>query len=251
MPVAKLHSAKIKLVCAEYQSAAYAVFSEMWNEIVMGMETTADVELVSEGIDYSAGLDGLRTFISEHLDAFKTAYSRPRKYLDRYVGEMLRALNSDPARKTAMTLNSLRGYLDDGMINFLSGDSETVHVLDKERSKHIIRIKYIPKGKKKYISLCISLGMTGKDIDEYLGLMGYAPLSEGGKEERTLLAFLDKWESAHPAQRKFKDKCIGSTEDGGSDKQAFSDELKAVGEMLELREDLASEYEAAGLVFPY
>ncbi len=235
----------------DYQSAAYAAFTEMWNEIVLGMESTADVELASEGIDYSEGLNGLRAFISEHLDAFKTAYSRPRKYLDGYIGEILRALNSDPARKNTVTLNSLRGYLDDGMINFLSGDSETVHVLDKERSRHIIRIKYIPKGKKKYISLCVSLGMTGKDIDEYLGLMGYAPLSDGGKDERTLLKFLDKWEEAHPMQRMFKDKCIGSTENDGSDRQEFSNELKAVDEMLELKEDLAAAYKIAGLVFPY
>lgn len=32
MPVAKLHTAKIQLVCAEYQSAAYEVISEQLNE---------------------------------------------------------------------------------------------------------------------------------------------------------------------------------------------------------------------------
>lgn len=32
MPVAKLHSAKIKLVCAEFQSAAYDLVADMLNE---------------------------------------------------------------------------------------------------------------------------------------------------------------------------------------------------------------------------
>lgn len=32
MPVAKLHSAKIKLVCAEYQSVAYDIVSELLSE---------------------------------------------------------------------------------------------------------------------------------------------------------------------------------------------------------------------------
>ena len=235
----------------EYQAAAYAVFKEMWDEIVMGVEDTADVEMASAVVDHSEGLEGLKNFVSEHLDAFKTAYTKPRKYLDKYISEIVRALNTDPARKSTATLNSLRGYLDDGMINFLSGDSETVHVLDKDRSRHIIRIKYIPKGKKKHISLCLSLGMTGKDIDEYLGLMGYAPLSDGGKEERALVEFLDKWEGAHPTQRSFKDKCILSLEDGDSHRPAPADELKAVREMLELKEDLIADYEAFGLIFPY
>lgn len=235
----------------EYQTAAYAVFKEMWDEIVMGVENTADVEMASAGIDHSEGLEGLRTFIADHLDAFKTAYTKPRKYLDRYTAEILRALNTDPARKASATLNSLRGYLDDGMINFLSGDSETVHVLDKDRSKHIIRIKYIPKGKKKHISLCLSLGMTVEDMDEYLGLMGYAPLRGGGKDERTLAEFLDKWEAAHPTQRIFKDKCILGRETGGSKELVQEDELKAAREMLELKEDLIADYEASGLSFPY
>ena len=235
----------------EYQAAAYAVFKEMWDEIVMGVEDTADVEMASAGIDHSESLGGLRSFIADHLDAFKTAYTKPRKYLDRYTAEIVRALNTDPARKANATLNSLRGYLDDGMINFLSGDSETVHVLDKDRSRHIIRIKYIPKGKKKHISLCLSLGMTGQDIDEYLGLMGYAPLRDGSKEERTLVEFLDKWEAAHPVQRIFKEKCISGRETGGSDELAPAYELKAVREMLELKEDLIADYEASGITFPY
>ena len=234
----------------EYQSAAYALFSELWDEIVLGVENTSDVEMAAEEIDYSEGLAGLRVFVSEHLDAFKTAYSRPRRYLDRYVGEIVRVLNSDPACKSTATLNSLRGYLNDSMINYLTGNSDTVHVLDKDRSRRIIRVKYIPKGKKKHISLCISLGMTVRDIDEYLDLMGYAHLSDGDKDERALIGFLDKWEASHPSQRNFKDKCIrGAAE--CRERLSPSDELKAVREMLELKVDLISEYEDSGLAFPF
>ena len=235
----------------EYQSSAFAVFSEMWTEIVQGIEDTADVEMASKNTEHGEGLSGLRSFVSNHLDAFKTAYSKPRKYLDRYITEIVRVLSSDPERKNQATLNSLRGYLDDGMINFLTGDSETVHVLDKDRSKHIIRIKYIPKGKKKHVSLCLSLGMTGRDIDEYLDLMGYAPLRDGVKEERTLLEFLDKWEVAHTLQRTFKEGSIKNPKNGSSEFLDASGELKAVREMLELKDDLIAEYKACGLSFPY
>ena len=37
MPVAKLHSAKIKLVCAEFQSSAYDVIAEKLNEHELGV----------------------------------------------------------------------------------------------------------------------------------------------------------------------------------------------------------------------
>lgn len=232
----------------EYQSSAYAVFSERWDEIILKNEDTADVEIKLGQAEYGSEFDGLKAFVAEHMDAFKTAYSKPRKYLDRYVSSILTACRTHPALKSLRSLNSLRGYLDDSMINFLSGDSETVHVVDHRTGKKTINIKHIPKGRKKYISLCLSLGMTTEDIDRYLEMMGYAPLDITDKGEEMLILSLAEWERTHPEQRAFKKRNI----DGDEEIQLSSaEEHKAVEQMLQLKSDLAEHYQGKGLVFPY
>ena len=100
----------------EYQSAAYSIFRERWDEIILNNENTADVEIALGQAEFGPEFDGLRDFVAEHMDAFKTAYSRTRKYLDRYVESILTVCRSHPTLSGLRSLNAMRGYLDDSIV---------------------------------------------------------------------------------------------------------------------------------------
>jgi len=232
----------------EYQSVAYAVFRERWDEIVMSYENTADVEISLGQAEYGPEYDGIKRFVAEHMDAFKTAYSRPRKLLDRYVNSILDVYRRHPEAGGVRSLNAMRGYLDDSMINFLSGDSEVANVVDRKTGKRTINIKHIPKGRKKYIRLCLSLGMTAEELNTFLDLMGYAPLDTMDEDEGRLLTHLTSWESCHPLQKAFKKKYIREDE---NIILTDEEEILAASEMLQLRSDLIDKYEEEGSEFNY
>ena len=219
----------------DYQSVAFAVFSERWDEIVRMQESTADVEISLGQVELGSEYDGIRDFVAQHMDAFKIAYRKPRAYLDMYVDKIIEVCRRNPDNKTVKSLNSMRGYLDDSMINFLSGSSETINVVDRNTGRRTVRIKHVPKGRKKYIELCLSLGMTTSDINRYLELMGYDELNIMNKEEGALITALTEWESKHPLQRAFKNKYFG-----GDDTVHLSEEEEyiAVDEMLQMRSEL-------------
>lgn len=232
----------------EYQSVAYAVFCERWDEIVLKYEDTADVEISLGQAEFGPEYDGIKSFVATHMDAFKTAYSKPRSYLDKYVTGIIETCRRNPANKTIKSLNSMRGYLDDSMINFLSGSSDTINVVDRKTGKRTINIKHVPKGRKKYISLCLSLGMTIDDINHFLDLMGYAPLNMLDKEEGRLMTFLTDWEHRHLVQREFKKKNI----DGDATViLTDAEEFEAVDSMLQLKSDLIEEYASHEEEYPY
>lgn len=232
----------------DFQSAAYSIFQERWEEIILRFEDTSDVEISLGQMDLGTEYDGIKAFVAEHMDAFKTAYSKPRAFLDLYVDKIISTCRKDPDNKTIKSLNSMRGYLDDSMINFLSGDSGSINVVDKVTGKKTIKIKHIPKGRKKYINLCISLGMTCDDIKKFITMMGYAPLDVQDRDDGELLTFLTDWEHGHPVQRAFKKKYFG-----GDDKVVLTDaeEFRAVNEMLSLKSELLEEYSGRGKSYPY
>ena len=232
----------------EYQSVAYAVFRERWDEIVLGSTDTADIEISLGQAEYGPEYDGLKAFVAEHMDAFKTAYAKPRTYLDLYVKSILTACRTHPTLNSLRSLNSLRGYLDDSMINFLSGNSETINVIDKKTGKRTINIKHVPKGRKKYINLCLALGMTAGDINHYLEIMGYPMLETESREEGVLTSALAEWESLHPIQRSFKQKYI---EGDPSIRLTEEEEHQAVEQMLQLKSDLSEYYRRRDMVFTY
>ena len=228
----------------ECQEAALMIYTQLWDEITLGSIDTSDLEMELERISYDDTFQGLRQFIIDHMDSFKTAYARPRRMLDRYLDCIL---NPDGSEAGGKTLNSLRGYLDDSMINYLSGDSETVHTMDRRKPVRKVTFKTVPKNRKTHISLCLALGMTRGSIDQYLELMGYAPLREKG-EEGQLIEMLAGWERKRPLQEAYRKACFEETagpELTGEQKQT------AVQEMLNLRRDLHEEYKKRGLVFPY
>ena len=219
----------------EYQSVAYAVFCERWDEIVLRYEDTSDIEISLGQAEFGPEYDGIRQYVADHIDAFKTAYAKPRSYLDKYVEQILITCRTHPDLQQIRSINSMRGYLDDSMINFLTGDSNTINVIDRKTGRRTIRIKHVPKSRKKYIDLCVSLGMTTEDVDTFLGMMGYAPLELSGRDEGSLRAALDRWELAHPIQRAFKNKYIACNE---SYCLTEEEEHRAVEDMLQLKSDL-------------
>ena len=232
----------------EYQSVAYAVFRERWDEIVLGYQDTSDVEVSLGQAEYGPEYDGIRTFVANHMDAFKTAYTKPRVFLDLYVESILSVCRTHPTLNSHKSLNSLRGYLDDSMINFLSGNSETINVIDKKTGKRVANIKHVPKGRNKYISLCMALGMTGKDIDRFLEMMGYAPLDIFSSDEGKLISALTDWERTHPVQRTFKSKYI----DGNQNVPlTVQEEQQAVEQMLQMKNEISDVFRNDGENFPF
>ena len=228
----------------ECQAAALTIYRQLWDEITLGSLATAELEMELQQVRYDDTFEGLREFITDHMASFRTAYSRPRKMLDRFVDCILKPGAPEGTRRR--TLNSLRGYLDDSMINFLSGDSETIHTLDRKTPVQVIRFKPVPKNRKTHISLCLALGMSRAEVDEYLGLMGFGPLKRDGDEGR-LAEMLTRWEKKRPLQRAYKEACF----QGEPDAIAPEAQRKAVQEMLYLRHDLQQEYKKQGILFPY
>ena len=232
----------------EYQSVAYAVFCERWEEIQLGFEDTADVEISLGQAEYGPEYEGIKAFVAEHMDAFSSAYAKPRGFLDTWLQQILATCREDPEQTAISSLNSMRGLLDDSMINFLSGDSTTINVTDRKTGKRIINIKRMPKSRHKYVSMCIALGMTAVDIDRFLEMMGYAPMDVSDKDEGRLLAALMEWENTHPLQRAYKNLHFMKDE---SSKLSPAEEYQAVKDMLQLRSDLDETYKKKGNVFTY
>ena len=232
----------------DYQAVAYAVFRERWDEISLGFEDTADVEISLGQAEFGAEYDGIRKFVAEHMDAFSSAYSKPRLLLDTWVRQMINTCREDPEQKVITSLNSMRGWLDDSMINFLSGDCSTVNVVDRRTGKRSINIKRMPKSRRKYISMCMALGMTTVDIDQFLDMMGFAPIDVSDKDEMVLLVTLAEWENAHPLQRAYKNLHFKNDADI---KLSASEEYQAVREMLHMRNDIEEAYREKGQEFIY
>ena len=160
--------------------------------------------------------------------------------LEEYVFNILRTKNENVAAGRKWTLNTLRGYLDDSMVNYLSGYSESINSYDKVKGCRTSAIKHVPKNKKAHIALCLALGMTVEETDKYLKMMGYASLDGADRHEGRLINILKNWDDMHPLQRKYKEKYLM----GKSNVELSGrEELLAVNEMLQLRSDLKDIYE--------
>lgn len=239
------------------QTTAYVTYRQLWDEVTLGSVDTSDLEILFENVDLDDRFEGLRTFIIDNMDSFKTAYSKPRKMLDRYVGCILKGF---VPKSSKPKLNSLRGYLDDSMINYLSGNSNIINSVDRKNGTRTLSTKHIPNNRKTHISLCLALGMTKEEVDHYLVLMGYAPLNPENEDEHNLSRALTLWEKTHPLQRAYKMYCIGKTPEvmksanaraSGMEISGPEEMRKAAESMLQLRQDLRIEYSRRGWEFPY
>ena len=227
------------------QAVAYATWKELWDEITMDPEETTNVEIELENVDYDDEFKGLKTFVMNHMDSFKAAYSKPRTYLDSYVSLILDAFNAGSDMKP-QGLTYLRGWIDDSMINYLSGDSEMINVIDRSSRKKTVRIKQVPKNRRIHISMCLALGMGVSEIDRYLEMMGFAPLDEENEDEKILIDILNDWKKEHPLAGKLKQELEGK-ESGLKD----AERKQAAEEMVLLRQEINETYEEGGYRFPY
>ena len=230
------------------QAAAYAIWQEMWDGMAVAAKSTSDVEIELAEVDYDEAFVGLKDFVANNIDSFKTAYDRPRFFLDKYVNQILETCRNNPEKTGIRRINDLRGFLDDSMINYLSGDSGSINVIDLKSHRQTIQIKHVPKLKKTHISLCLALGMRECEINEYLELLGFMPLDDEDQAERELINTLNYVGSQSRLVHLYKDKYFG----GKTDIMLDSDEeFQAVEEMLFLRQKLQEEYKKRGMQFPY
>lgn len=216
----------------QYESCSGAM-AEIYNNLQMKdvSEETDTVTLSKslESIVYDDDFRALKKFVRENKEAFESAYAKPRAYLEMYLQQILETKNETEGKR--VTLNTLRGYLDDSMINYLTSTNT----------------QYIPKGKRTHIALGLALGMTTDELDVYLKLMGYAPLDAVKSEEGVLINALTQWEAEHPLQKQYKEKYFG---DGDGPELTLKEEAQAVKEMLHLRGDVKVIYETASGSLP-
>lgn len=228
------------------QEAAMQAYYQIWSGIISNSIDTADMDRSLEEVEYDEAFDGLKEFIIRNIDGFKTAYTKPRKMLATYVDSIIEAYSK--ANNQPISLSSLRGLLDDSMINYLSGSWETVNVIDRASGKVSPSIKSIPKGRRVHISLGLALGMTRQELNRYLKLMGFSMLDAVNEDDKLLIELLDKWEKSHSVQRKFKDIYIDMKSEGS---MSTAKQVQAVDDMLALRSELRLEYIKRGAKFPY
>lgn len=227
------------------QKAVGEIYNDVWNDIMSDSVDTVVLENSMKTIEYDKDFTGLRSFVVDNIDAFKTAYIKPRALLYEYVEKILEVRNMYDGDDRKWTLSSLRGYLDDSMINYLSGSRTTINVRDGVRGNITSGIKYIPKTKRAHISICLALGMDLHDLDRYLEMMGYSHLDSIDSDEGALIMMLKKWDSDHREQAEFRKKYINTDRASADDDMSPAKQLAAVDQMLELRMDLKDMYEEA------
>ena len=236
------------------REAILDTYISLWNEYVTHDRGTASVENELQDVVYDDEFRGLRSFIVENMDAFKTAYSKPRSMISRYVQTILSTYDrANPGKKTPV--NFLRGYLDDSMINYITGSPDSINVMDMKSRDRVINSKAVPKLRETHIALCLALGMLTDEIDHYLEMMGYQPLDRSLEDEKDLIEALDKWDSEHPLTRRYKEihlsEDVQSKKTSGPNNMTVQEELQAVSDMLMLRSDLDYEYRLKRKQFTY
>lgn len=174
-------------------------YTRIWNDNEGSMIDTDALYDEYKYLTYDDESIELLRFVEENFENFKTAYAKPRKMLRDYLNMLLDGLNA--AGQERWTLNSLRGYLDDNMINYLSGNYMCINTIDQKDGRITSRMKRVPKSKRAHIELATALGMNLDDVDRYLMSMGYAPLDPTDMQEGRLINLIMNWEIQHPEQR--------------------------------------------------
>lgn len=232
----------------ECAAKVYTVYCQLWNEFVDHAAGTDQTSSDLSKLAFDPAFDGLGSFVAEHMNAFKTAYVKPRVMLRSYVDMILENMEPDRKVQDRKPVNTLRGYLDDSMINYLSGATETINVIDRKSGQRTMNIKHIPKSRKIHIALGLALGMTVSELDEYLQLMGFSQLDATSRDEGILMNLLTQWEQDHGLVQKLKKRVIGQDE---SVIISNEERKQAVVEILHLRQDLFNMYARQGLEFPH
>lgn len=230
------------------RTTAHQTYLKGWEEEITENQTTIDVETDLQAVRYDEQFEGFRQFVLTNMNAFKSAYARPRAMLDACLRRITAAGSRADSPDAASTLNALRGYLDDSMINYLSGSIDTINVIDLKSGERTLRIKQIPKNKRTHISLALALGMSRAEIDRYLTMMGFARLDAVDVEEGLLLNALSLWEECHPLPELLRSASSSAHPDAPLTNQEVAE---AAQQMLQLRQDLEEMYRGWNRKFPY
>ena len=203
-------------------------YTRLWNDNTGALIDTDMLYDEFKYLNYDEESLGLLRFVEEHFEYFKTAYAKPRKMLQDYLNIILDGLNA--VGKGHWTLNGLRGYLDDNMINYLSGNYMYINTKSHKEGKLSFHMKRIPKSKKAHIELAVALGMNVQDTNTYLEEMGYAPLDPTDANEGRIIKLMVSWEMQHPEQRALIE---GKLSDPGSKRTGAEDMLNMRGYLAE------------------
>lgn len=215
------------------RSVIESVYLDIWREEQTNIEETYEVEKSMENIEYSEAHIDISRFVERHIGDITSAYSKPRHMLRDYVEAIVKVL--DEAEEVKWNLSRLRGYLDDSMVNYLAGDPDYFNVIDRKTKTMTPVFKTMPVTKEAHVRICMALGMTEYDINKYLELMGYAPLSEAEPVEKQLISVLGNWENNHSLQRTFKNQCIYGINTPEQNELTLEEQVSAVEQILELR----------------
>lgn len=229
------------------RDAIMKTYFGIWNDSVEPSKDPVDIAGALNNVAFDPEFSGLKVFVIENIDSFRTAYSKPRKMLGTYIRvflDVLSAANGGQRRP----INSLRGYLDDSMINYVTGSEDVINVMDLKSKGMTAKLKPVPKLRKTHLALCLALGMTNNEINTYLDLMGYSTLDPDSEEDSHLIKALESWEAKHPEVAKFKRaRILGEANVELSEEECF----QAAREMLMMRSNLDYEYLKHGWKFPY
>lgn len=210
-------------------------YLDVWRAETGPAEDTYNLERSMDRVEYSHEHLEIVKFVERHMSDINTAYQKPRRMLRTYVDAIVDVLNENES--VEWNLSRLRGYLDDSMVNYLAGNPDIINVIDKKTRVMTPVFKTMPATKEAHVRLGIALGMTEPDINRYLELMGYAPLSEIEPEEYRLINILNRWEENNTEQRDFKKEYIYH-EDIEAPLTSKA-RLAAVDQMLSLKEHVA------------
>lgn len=230
----------------ECQKAIHETYLSCWDETIEDNNVTMVVETDLQAVPYRKDYSEIQNFVMNNIDSFKTAYVKPRVMLNEYLGLLIDDEKQGDGRFDS--LNSIRGYLDDSMINYLSGSVETINVIDRKSGKRSLQFKHVPKSKKAHISLALALGMSISEINKYLTMMGFAALDAVIMDEGLLLNSMTIWEREHPATKEYKRWFFSNKKENDLSSSEIS---AAVQQMLDLREDLQILFDSFGRKFPY
>lgn len=207
----------------------------------------------------------LKLYVASHFSSFESAYQKAREYLiirAQKMARLMKAYNdntvnivlskdarliygipSDPEHPFNFFLNE--NIINISMRNYLCAESNIAAI---DKMKHT---------RKAHIKMCLSLALTSVEIDEYLELMGFEPLSAVLDEEYILLYYLSKWEKSHDKVMYLRWKC-GFIEDiDNSIKEKYRkgldkiDMVKTVTDMAYMRILLKIMYQNDSISFPY
>lgn len=199
-----------------------------------------------------ATFENLKVFIAKNIKQFDAAYQRSRMYIKNIVEGTLFPLmikyevnkeliiivskRSGKGRMKECIPASYHAFFTQGQINRTIEN----YLTGKEGS----RVRPAPISRRANISMCLCFGLSEKQINEYLGILGYEPLKAVSDiNEGMLIHFLSRWDEEHPLAVKFRKKHYEGQEITLSEEE----EKEALEQILGLKDDMRFEFDRSDM----